>query len=332
MIACVRVEEIDEAEQEADAAEPWPEPGPEHRNTALIIKDLHKSFQIGGLRRKQTLHALRGVDLELREGESVALVGESGCGKSTLLRCVAGLQSVDSGFVDMADGGRPQMVFQDAGASLTPWMSVGELVGERLREENLARRARRQGVEDALRLVGLPVQVAEARPRQLSGGQRQRVALARATVVPPRVLLCDEPTSALDVSLAGVVLNLLGHLRRELGIAILFVTHDLAAARLVADRIAVMYLGRLVEVGDAEAVSRHPLHPYTKSLLAAVPGISQTRVPLRGEPANALAPPSGCEFHPRCFEAEPNCSADVPILSDGDHRVACPVMLGRSQR
>ena len=330
VVACIRAGEVDVLADGTVAAQAWPQANPAHGGTALIVKDLHKSFELGGFRKKQPLHALRGVDLELAEGEAVALVGESGCGKSTLLRCIAGLQPVDSGFVDIAKGGRPQMVFQDAGASLTPWMSVGEMIGERLREEGLARRARSERVADVLRLVGLPAEVAEVHPGQLSGGQRQRVALARATVVPPEVLLCDEPTSALDVSLAGVILNLIGRLRRELGIGVLFVTHDLAAARLVADRIAVMYLGRLVEVGDAEEISRDPVHPYTKALLAAVPGIGRTRLALRGEPASPMAPPAGCEFHPRCPEAEAGCSVNSPPLSgQGDRLVACPVMIGR---
>ena len=204
------------------------------------------------------------------------------------------------------------MVFQDAGASLTPWLTVGELVGERLLEERLSRAARREKVQEALSLVGLPAEVAGAKPSHLSGGQRQRVALARAVVVPPEVLLCDEPTSALDVSLAATVLNLLGRLRRELGMAILFVTHDLAAARVVADRIAVMYLGRIVEVGPADQVVDDPQHPYTKALLASVPAAGVVRVPLSGEPPSPVAPPPGCGFNPRCPVAESGCATDEP--------------------
>jgi peptide/nickel transport system ATP-binding protein len=336
-VACGRVDQID-AESLVDApVPPWvvPEPAPNAPKaaTAAIIKDLRKAFDIGARRSHQKLHALRGVDLELAEGEAVALVGESGCGKSTLLRCVAGLQPVDGGFVDLSRGGRPQMVFQDAGASLTPWMNVGELIGERLREEHLDRRARARRVVDALKLVGLPPEVTSVRPHQLSGGQRQRVALARATVVPPEVLLCDEPTSALDVSLAGVILNLIGRLRRELGMAVLFVTHDLAAARIVADRIAVMYLGRIVEVGSAEDVCRHPVHPYTAALLTAVPGAGAERPRLAGEPASPLDPPSGCEFHPRCPDARPECAAESPELAStarAGQLAACPVLIGRS--
>jgi peptide/nickel transport system ATP-binding protein len=184
-------------------------------------------------------------------------------------------------------------------------------------------------MHDALALVGLPDEVAGAKPAQLSGGQRQRVALARATVVPPQVLLCDEPTSALDVSLAGTILNLLGRLRRELGMAVLFVTHDLAAARIIADRIAVMYLGRIVEVGVADEVTSEPRHPYTKALLGAVPRSDRNRqIRLAGEPASPLDPPAGCAFHPRCNVAVASCATDDIGLEPDPHggrMVACPV-------
>jgi len=171
------------------------------------------------------------VDLQVAEGESVAIVGESGSGKTTLLRIIASLERADTGQVRLGPGARPQMVFQDAGASLTPWLSVGTLISERLRGAGLSAASRRQRVVDALAHVGLPAEVASARAGQLSGGQRQRVALARATVIPPEVLLCDEPTSALDVSLAAGVLNLIGRLRHELGMAVLFVWIRRRAAR-----------------------------------------------------------------------------------------------------
>jgi peptide/nickel transport system ATP-binding protein len=293
---------------------------------AVVVDGVTKTFVTReGMRGRTRLQALRGVDLALDEGESLALVGESGCGKSTLLRAIAGLHPVDSGTIKLGDGARPQMVFQDAGASLTPWLTVGELVGERLLEERVGRLGRRQKVQAALELVGLPAEVAEAKASHLSGGQRQRVALARATVVPPEVLLCDEPTSALDVSLAATVLNLLGRLRRELGMAILFVTHDLAAARVVADRIAVMYLGRIVEIGPSEQVADHPEHPYTKALLAAVPGAGARRHALKGEPASPVNPPSGCSFHPRCDVVLESCESALPTLAQagGERRVAC---------
>ncbi|MDX6258099.1 MAG: peptide/nickel transport system ATP-binding protein ddpF, partial [Frankiales bacterium] len=207
---------------------------------AARIGDVDKTFRVkAGRGRKVKLSALRRISLDIGEGESVAIVGESGSGKSTLLRVLAGLETHEAGDVTIASGGRPQMVFQDAGASLTPWLTVGDLLDERLRTEGLPKAVRRERMLAALDKVGLPETVARARTGELSGGQRQRVALARATVVPPRVLLCDEPTSALDVSLAATVLNLIQQLRRELNMAVVFVTHDLSVARVIADRIAV---------------------------------------------------------------------------------------------
>ncbi|HEY0578793.1 MAG TPA: ABC transporter ATP-binding protein [Pseudonocardia sp.] len=288
------------------------------------------------------LAALRRVSLEIAEGESVALVGESGSGKSTLLRVIAGLERADGGEVSLGPGSRPQMVFQDAGASLTPWLTVGALLDERLRQEKLTRTQRRERVLASLATVGLPEEVAEVRAGELSGGQRQRVALARATVVPPELLLCDEPTSALDVSLAASVLNLIRDLRASLGMAVLFVTHDLSVARIVADRIAVMYLGKIVEVGAAEELIAAPRHPYTQALVGAVPGFGVAPVAARGEPASPLSPPSGCEFHPRCPIAIEACAQpelEVPLElppprhpadPGGElHRVAC-IRAGRA--
>jgi peptide/nickel transport system ATP-binding protein len=292
---------------------------------AVRLVGVEKEFALrSGWRHKDVLHAVRGIDLEVAEGESLALVGESGCGKSTLLRMVAGLLTATRGTIELGQGARPQMVFQDAGASLTPWLKVGELVGERLRAEGVPRAERADKVRDALALVGLPAEVADAKAAQLSGGQRQRVALARATIVPPEVLLCDEPTSALDVSLAATVLNLLGRIRRELGMAMLFVTHDLGAARVVADRVAVMYLGRIVEIGPAEEIVADPRHPYTKALLGAVPAVGVARSPLQGEPASPLRPPPGCPFHPRCDVALESCSShEVTLVEMGRRSVAC---------
>jgi peptide/nickel transport system ATP-binding protein len=248
-------------------------------HAAVSVRDVHRVFRSGPPWQRRELPALRGVDLEVRAGEAVALVGESGCGKSTLLRVVAGLETTTSGSVAVAEGARPQMVFQDAGASLTPWLRVGSMLDERLRAHvtGMSRAERTDRVLDALRTVGLPPETARARGDQLSGGQRQRVALARAVIVPPTVLLCDEPTSALDVSLAATVLNLIGRLRRELGMSVLFVTHDLAAARVVADRIAVMHEGQVVEVGATDDVCERPRHAYTRTLLAAIPGRQHRR-------------------------------------------------------
>jgi peptide/nickel transport system ATP-binding protein len=294
----------------------------------LSLRAVTKTFTIGSsLRRSTGLQALRGVSLTVSGGESVALVGESGSGKSTLLRVAAGLESHDLGELHLDSGSRPQMVFQDSGASLTPWMTVEELIGERVR--GLGRKPRAAKVVEALSLVGLPAEVAKAKAGQLSGGQRQRVCLARATVVPPPILLCDEPTSALDVSLAASVINLIGRLRRELGMAVLFVTHDLSVARVVADRIAVMYLGRIVEVGESDQITNAPVHPYTRALISAVPDVGREPIVLPGEPASAMRPPSGCAFHPRCLQATEYCGQDeldvrLTAFRDNElHQIAC---------
>jgi peptide/nickel transport system ATP-binding protein len=297
---------------------------------AVRVRRVRKTFRVkAGRGRRKQLSALRELDLDVAAGESVAIVGESGSGKSTLLRVIAGLEHAEHGEIALGARARPQMVFQDAGASLTPWMTVGALLSERLRGAGLPRSEHRERVSAALAQVGLPAEVAQARAGQLSGGQRQRVALARATVIPPEVLLCDEPTSALDVSLAATVLNLITDLRRRLDMAVIFVTHDLSVARIVGDRIAVMYLGNIVELGPAEEVVRRPSHPYTKALVGAVPDFGVTPLTAVGEPASPLAPPSGCAFHPRCPVADDVCAdADlklrpVSLRTAPERAVAC---------
>ena len=300
---------------------------------SVVLRDVTKTFSVAKRWLDRSpgsgkLHALRGVSLQVAHGASVALVGESGSGKSTLLRAIAGLEKPTSGEVELVEGQRPQMVFQDAGASLTPWLSVGELISERLSGKRMSRSARRAAVVEVLERVGLPAEVAKSRAGQLSGGQRQRVSLARATVVPPSVLLCDEPTSALDVSLAASVLNLIGDLRRTLDMSVVFVTHDLSVARVVADRIAVMYLGRIVEIGPAEHVIANPAHPYTRALVGSIPDLGRESLVLPGEPASPLSPPTGCAFHPRCAIAVDACSGDqLDVRLEGfpgnPHQVAC---------
>ncbi|UED83345.1 ABC transporter ATP-binding protein [Streptomyces profundus] len=288
----------------AASGPPPPAPG-----AILSVTELTCDFTVRDRRgRRARLAALRGVTLDVEAGESLALVGESGSGKSTLLRVLAGLQKATGGGLSGPSGQDVQMVFQDAGASLTPWLTVRELLVERLRPQRLAPADRLDRARAALAAVGLAEETLRARPAELSGGQRQRVALARATIVPPRLLLCDEPTSALDVSLAAQVLNLIRRLREELGMTVVFVTHDLSVARIIGDRIAVMYLGRLVEVGSARELIADPEHPYTKALISAVPGLDVALPTIEGEPASPLAPPSGCAYHPRCPVAVDACA------------------------
>ncbi|WP_222618611.1 ABC transporter ATP-binding protein [Nakamurella sp. PAMC28650] len=277
--ACWRAE--DEVRQLATGHEP-PVPHAE----GVVIAKAAPAVQISGLRvvfrpksgarRAQPMVALDGVDLTVAAGEAVSIVGESGSGKSTLLRVIAGILLPTGGTVTIGPGGA-QMVYQDAGSSLTPWLTVGELLRERLRPLRLGRTAADARVAEALERIGLPAEVARVRPPELSGGQRQRVALVRATIIPPAVLLCDEPTSALDASLAATVLNLIRELRARLSVTVLFVTHDLAVARLMGERIVVMTQGVVVESGTAADVIGSPSHPYTRSLLAAVPEIGAPR-------------------------------------------------------
>jgi peptide/nickel transport system ATP-binding protein len=326
--ACIRVDEVTRIARAPVVLPEWPSSGSEERRPIAKLRGVRVTFVVrSGLRAGQHLHALRGIDLDVRQGECVALVGESGCGKSTLLRSIAGLVRMDDGESQLAVDCHPQMVFQDAGSSLTAWLTVQEQVEERLRAEGIPKRVWRDRVSEVLRLVGLQPDVALAKPSQLSGGQCQRVVLARAVVIPPGLLLCDEPTSSLDVSLAATVLNLIGSLRRTLGLSVLFVTHDLAAARVIADRIVVMYLGQVVEAGPAEEVASEPAHPYTKLLLSAVAGTRRKPVPILGEPASPISPPSGCSFHPRCPEAISSCALEPPVLVSfgvaGNREAAC---------
>lgn len=271
--ACFRSPEV-RADLWERIAQGWPGGDRPAQQPLLKMNGIYKSYRIrrrGLWGASQWVSAVKGVDLELYQGESVALVGESGSGKSTLLRIAAGLIQPERGEAWFDATERPQMVYQDAMASLTPWLSVEELVGERLRRQGLSQADRRQKVYEALELVGLSPQLAAVNPTQLSGGQAQRVAIARAVVIPPKLLLCDEPVSSLDVSLAAAILNLLGSLRRRLNMAMLFVTHDLAAARFIADRIMVMQAGAVVESGPADTIVHTPRQPYTRDLLASMP-------------------------------------------------------------
>jgi peptide/nickel transport system ATP-binding protein len=239
----------------------------------LVLTDIVKSYPKAGGKRGERLTVVNNVSLSVPRGGSLALVGESGCGKSTLLRIATGLTAADSGTVGSRDGERPQLVFQDAGSSLTPWLSIESQIGERLRSRRFSRAERAEETNRLLGRVGLDARAARARPRELSGGQRQRAAIARALASNPNILVCDEPVSALDASLAARVLDLLEELRESMGIAILMVTHDLAVAKRISNTVAVMYAGEIIERGSSAAVFSSPQHPYTRELLAASPTI-----------------------------------------------------------
>ncbi len=249
-----------------------------NRELAISVKGVVREFGGGrswipGRRERAPFRAVDEVTFELHRGGSLAVVGESGSGKTTLMRMIVGLLAPTTGSILHGRGASPQLVFQEAGASLTPWLTVGQMLGERLTRVGIGGGERGTRIRAALESVGLPADVAEARPRQLSGGQRQRAAIARAVIVPPSLLVCDEPVSALDVSLAAQVLNLLGDLRARLHLSLLFVTHDLAVARAVAEEVIVMQAGRVVEHGPVERVLEAPEAEYTRALLDAVPRI-----------------------------------------------------------
>jgi len=269
---------------------------------------------------RRILRAVDQVSFEVERGETLGLVGESGCGKSTVARLIVGLYRPTEGTIAFT-GRRYQMIFQDPYASLNPRWRVREIVGEPLR--HLPKPERRERVGEHLVQVGLSRDDAERYPHEFSGGQRQRISIARALAGEPDLLVCDEPTSALDVSVQAQILNLMAALQERLGLTYLFISHNLAVVSLVADRVGVMYFGRIVELAPAADIFTRPRHPYTQMLLDAVPDLGMTgkpRTPVRGEVPNPLAPPSGCAFHPRCPYANERCRVEVPQTLNG---VAC---------
>ncbi len=312
----------------------------------LTVSGLSKRFRVSDGSRHQWLNAVDTVDLEVRAGETVALVGESGSGKSTVARCIARLIEPDAGEVvvgslDMsrlsprsrcAAYGELQMVFQDPNSSLNPRMTVRAIVEEPLRlHTRQGRAARREAVDRLLADVRLAPELADRYPRQLSGGQRQRVGIARALAVEPRFLLLDEPTASLDVSVRSKVLELLRRLQREHGLGYLLISHDLTTVRHMADKVMVMYLGRIVEQGLAHEVFDRPAHPYTRALLSAAPvaeyRAKRERFRLDGEIPSAVDLPRGCRLSTRCPLAEPSCREIPPefVAVSPTHKVACPI-------
>ena len=299
-------------------------------DVVIEARDVHRTFTVsaGAFRRRKTLQAVNGVSLQIRRGEVLALVGESGCGKTTFARMLLGLLRPTAGDI-MIDGApirsysrlalasRLQPVFQDPYSSLNPRKSVGTIIGLPLRLQGGANRAdRRSRVEEIMEMVGLPRRFFNSYPNQLSGGQRQRVAIARALINRPQIVICDEPTSALDVSVQSQILNLLQSLRDELNLTYVLISHNLAVVEHMAARVAVMYLGRIVEVADTDSLFNAPRHPYTQALLQSVLTVD----PGRGVPdthmgatfPNPIDPPPGCTFHPRCPAATDVCASKPP--------------------
>jgi peptide/nickel transport system ATP-binding protein len=274
-VACLHHEQTPSISAQRADAQPWTAQAIQD-TAALRLSNVGKTYPTGARSfwgRRHPQPVLRSVNLSIKLGECVALVGESGAGKSTILRIAAGLVVPDSGAVTRFDKLPPQVVFQDPVAALTPWLTLGEQIGERLRAVSPDSDYGRRRVGEAMKLVGLDPLLMDALPAEMSVGQCQRAVLARAVIVPPRLLLCDEPISAMDVPLAATTLNLLGDLRRRLDMAMLFVTHDLAAARIIADRIAVLKNGELVEIADPDAIIAAPQSAYTRSLIAAMPSL-----------------------------------------------------------
>jgi oligopeptide transport system ATP-binding protein len=316
----------------------------------LEVRNLVKHFQVGGGLfggRGGVVRAVDGISFSIARGETLGLVGESGCGKTTTGRCILQLERSTSGEVifegrDLttldhaglrAARRRIQVIFQDPYSSLNPRMTVGQILAEPLAVHGIVAGAgpRRERVQQLLLRVGLLRQHADRYPHQMSGGQRQRVGIARALAMEPALIICDEPVSALDVSIQAQIINLLEDLQAEYRLTYLFIAHDLAVVRHISDRVAVMYLGKIVEITDRKSLYDDPLHPYTKALLAAVPipdpelEQRRERVVLGGEVPSPLNPPPGCVFHPRCPIAVDRCPQEVPELREvkPGHRAAC---------
>jgi oligopeptide transport system ATP-binding protein len=322
----------------------------------LEVKDLVKIFPIhGGLfnREVASVKAVSGVSFNLKKGETLGLVGESGCGKSTLGRCIIRLLDPTSGTVRFNGNDittikgqelreirrKMQIIFQDPYASLNPRMTIGSILEEPLVIHNLfdSPKDRKDRILELTQLVGLRPEHLNRYPHEFSGGQRQRVGIARALAVNPELIICDEPVSALDVSIQAQVLNLLMELQQKLGLTYVFIAHDLKVVEHVSTRVAVMYLGKIVEMSDAEELYRYPQHPYTRTLLSAIPvpipasKRQVERIILKGDVPSPINPPSGCHFHPRCPMAIPECQKIIPPLEEKrPHHVAACIRVEKS--
>ncbi|MER7704938.1 dipeptide ABC transporter ATP-binding protein [Kitasatospora sp. NPDC097605] len=307
----------------------------------LEVKDLVKHYPLTqGIVFKRQVGAVRAVDgvsFELGKGETLGIVGESGCGKSTLAKVLMNLERATAGQVlfkgeditRLSGAGLKavrrniQMVFQDPYTSLNPRMTVGDIIGEpfEIHPEVAPKGDRRKAVQDLLDVVGLNPEYINRYPHQFSGGQRQRIGIARGLALKPEVIICDEPVSALDVSVQAQVINLLEQLQNEFQLSYMFIAHDLSIVRHISDRVGVMYLGKLVEIGTEEEIYSHPTHPYTQALLSAVPVPDPTgreqreRILLSGDIPSPANPPSGCRFRTRCWKAEERCASEVPLLA-----------------
>ena len=324
----------------------------------LEVRNLVKHFPItkGFIVQRQVgaVKAVDGVTFSIRRGETLGLVGESGCGKTTTGRVILRLMEPTSGEAlfegrnifklskeDLRKMRRDmQIIFQDPYSSLNPRMTVGDIIGEPLEIHNLARgKEKLRRVQELLEVVGLSPYHVNRYPHEFSGGQRQRIGIARALAVNPKLIICDEPVSALDVSIQAQVLNLLQELQKEFGLTYLFIAHDLSVVKHISDRIAVMYLGKIAEVAEADEMFENPQHPYTEALLSAVPipdpGMRRERIILPGDVPSPVNPPQGCRFHTRCLYARESCSVNEQVLIDywgNGHEVACEVLPFRHQR
>ncbi|BAJ32463.1 MULTISPECIES: ABC transporter ATP-binding protein [Kitasatospora] len=316
----------------------------------LSVRDLGMTFPgpRGTLRRKAGVRAVDGVTFDVRPGETLGLVGESGCGKSTTGRMLVRLLDPTAGQVSFRGKditrssqhelrplrSRFQMIFQDPFASLNPRQTVQQIISAPLRAQGESKAKIQSEVRDLVQLVGLAPEHLERYPHQFSGGQAQRIGIARALATRPELVIADEPVSALDVSIQAQIVGLMERLQRELGVAYVFIAHDLAVVKHISHRVAVMYLGRIVEIGEKQQVYDNPAHPYTKALLSAVPlpdpiaERTRERIVLLGDPPSPANPPSGCTFHPRCPKAQDICKTEAPLLTIGrsataDRQVAC---------